>query len=244
MKYNILLWDVDDTLLDFGYSERYAIKHCFQLIGKDIPEEWISRYAQINLGYWKRLEKGEVTKAEVLKCRFADLFQEMKISITEEELAKFQTEYQKALGKVYRYRDDSFWLCQKLKSCCRQYLVTNGVESTQRNKLRLSGLDALMEDIFISENIGFVKPQKEFFDACFAEIPDFSKERVLLIGDSLSSDMQGARNAGIACCWYNPEGKEAAGITPDYTIRNLWEAEKIIQEQIIQQQKPYHELRW
>lgn len=229
MKYDILLWDVDDTLLDFGYSERYAIKHCFDLIGCDISEEWINRYSEINDGYWKRLEKGEVTKAEVLRGRFADLFAEMNIVISEEKLAEFQLSYQKALGNVYYFRDSSYELCKKLKEKCRQYLVTNGVESTQRSKLKLSGLDKLMEDVFISEVIGFVKPRKEFFDACFAQIPDLDKERVLLIGDSLSSDIKGAKNAGIASCWYNPKGKEAGEVTPDYVIQNLWEVEKIIE---------------
>lgn len=229
MKYDILLWDVDDTLLDFGYSERYAIKHCFELIGREISAEWISRYAEINDNYWKRLEKGEVTKAEVLRGRFADLFSEMGIEVAEEELREFQLNYQKALGSVYYYRDSSYELCKKLKGHCRQYLVTNGVESTQRNKLKLSGLDALMDDIFISEVIGFVKPRKEFFDACFAQIPDVDKERVLLIGDSLSSDIKGAKNAGIASCWYNPKGKTAEGIVPDYVIENLWEVEQIIE---------------
>lgn len=229
MKYEILLWDVDDTLLDFGYSERYAIRHCFRWIGRDISEEWISRYGEINLGYWKRLEKGEVTKAEVLRGRFVDLFREMNISISEDELSKFQANYQKALGSVYQYRDDSYQLCKKLKACCRQFLVTNGVESTQKSKLQLSGLDALMEDIFISETLGFVKPKKEFFDACFAKIPDFDREKVLLIGDSLSSDIQGAKNAGVASCWYNPKGKSAVGAIPDYAIQNLWEVERIIQ---------------
>lgn len=229
MKFDILLWDVDDTLLDFGYSERYAIKHCFELIGHDISEEWINRYSEINDGYWKRLEKGEVTKAEVLRGRFADLFSEMKINVAEEELEEFRLNFQKALGNVYYYRDSSYELCKKLKEHCRQYLVTNGVESTQRSKLKLSGLDLLMDDVFISEVIGFVKPRKEFFGACFAQIKDLDKKRVLLIGDSLSSDIKGAKNAGIASCWYNPKGKTAEGIAPDYVIQNLWEVEKIIE---------------
>lgn len=228
MKYDILLWDVDDTLLDFGYSERYAIKQCFESIGREINDEWILRYSAINDSYWKRLEKGEVTKAEVLRGRFADLFAEMNFEVEEEKLKEFQLRYQKELGNVYHYRDSSYELCNKLKGCCRQYLVTNGVESTQRSKLKLSGLDALMNDVFISEVIGFVKPRKEFFDACFAQIPDFSKERVLLIGDSLSSDIKGAVNAGVASCWYNPKGKTADTIMPDYVIGNLWEVEKII----------------
>ena len=228
MKYDVIFWDVDDTLLDFGYSEKWAIRHCFELIGCEIPDEWIQRYSVINDGYWKRLEKGEVTKAEVLRGRFVDLFKEMKLAMTEDAITTFQKNYQKALGEVYCYRDSSYELCKKLKKNCRQYLVTNGVESTQRSKLKLAGLDELMDGIFISEVLGAVKPQKEFFDACFQQIPNLDKERVLLIGDSLSSDIKGAFNAGIASCWYNPNGKVAQEMKPDYEIANLWEVEKVL----------------
>lgn len=228
MKYDILLWDVDDTLLDFGLSENYAIKHCFELIGMDISDDWIRRYSDINQTYWKRLEKGEVTKPHVLRGRFEDLFSEMNIVMSEDEVTDFQMNYQKALGEVYFYRDSSYELCKKLKENCRQYLVTNGVESTQRNKLRLAGFDVLMDDIFISEVIGHVKPKREFFDSCFEQIKDCDKKRILLIGDSLSSDIKGAKNASVASCWYNPGGKIAEGITPDYEIQNLWDVIKII----------------
>lgn len=227
MKYDILLWDVDDTLLDFPYSERYGVRHCFENIGLTISKEWLARYSEINQSYWKRLEKGEVTKKELLSGRFADLFKEMGIEGV--DMAAFQAEYQKALGDVYCYLDNSYDLCKKLKNNCRQYLVTNGVESTQRNKLKLAGLDELVEDIFISEVLGSVKPKQEFFDKCFERIPDFKKERVLLIGDSLSSDIQGAKNAGVASCWYNPKGKTTEGsLQPDYIIHNLWEVEQIL----------------
>ena len=87
----------------------------------------------------------------------------------------------------------------------------------------------LMDDIFISEVIGYVKPKREFFDACFKKIENFDKERVLLIGDSLSSDIMGAINAEIDCCWYNPAGKIAEGIIPNYEIQNLWDVIKIIE---------------
>lgn len=230
MKYNVLLWDVDDTLLDFRLSEEYAIKYCFELIGQEISEEWIRRYSEINQSYWKRLEKGEVTKAQVLSGRFFDLFNEMGIGMSDDKRTEFQLSYLKALGEVYFYRDSSYELCMKLKGTCRQYLVTNGVESTQRNKLKLSGFDALVDDIFISEVIGYVKPKKEFFDACFEQIGDFDKSKVLLIGDSLTSDMLGAKNAGIDCCWYNPECKPAEGVIPNYEIQNLWDVINIVEQ--------------
>lgn len=230
MKYDVLLWDVDDTLLDFGLSMNYAIRHCFEQIGMTISEEWIKRYSAINESYWKRLEKGEVTKQQVLRGRFVDLFDEMGIGMLEEQLMEFQSNYQRALGEVFFYRDSSYELCMKLKEDCRQYLVTNGVESTQRNKLRLAGFDRLMDGIFISEVIGHVKPKKEFFDACFEQIRDFDKKKVLLIGDSLSSDIKGAQNAGIDCCWYNPQNQRKGDIIPDYEIQNLWDVIKIIEQ--------------
>ncbi len=229
MKYNILLWDVDDTLLDFGYSERYAVRKCFELIGHEISDEWVERYSVINQTYWKRLEKGEVTKPQLLRGRFADLFKEMHIDISENELAVFQADYQTALGEVYCYRDSSYELCKKLSLNCRQFLITNGVESSQRSKLKLSGLDAFMEDIFISEVIGHVKPKKEFFDICLSKIPDCDKEKIILIGDSLTSDIMGAINAGIASCWYNPDKKVTSEIIPDYEINNLWDIINIIE---------------
>lgn len=227
MKYDTILWDVDDTLLDFPYSEKYAVRHCFEEIGLTISDAWLARYSCINQSYWKKLEKGEVTKKELLRRRFADLFEEMGIQGV--AMDTFQVQYQKALGDVYCYLDDSYEVCKKLKGSCRQYLITNGVESTQRNKLKLSGLDVLMEDIFISEVLGSVKPKKEFFDLCFAQIPDFKKDRVLVIGDSLSSDIQGAKNAGVASCWYNPKGKALTGdVIPDYEIQHLSQVEEIL----------------
>lgn len=104
------------------------------------------------------------------------------------------------------------------------YVVTNGVEATQRNRLKLSGLDRFMKDIFVSEAVGYQKPQTEFFDYCFQRIPDFQREKTMIIGDSLTSDIQGGNNAGIAACWFNPAGKHnIPGLRIDREIRNLRE---------------------
>lgn len=104
------------------------------------------------------------------------------------------------------------------------YVVTNGVEATQRNRLKLSGLDRFMKDIFVSEAVGYQKPQTEFFDYCFQRIPDFQREKTMIIGDSLTSDIQGGNNAGIAACWFNPAGKHnTPGLRIDREIRNLRE---------------------
>lgn len=227
-KYDILLWDVDQTLLDFGKSQQDALGRSFEKYGRTMESETLALYAAINDAYWKRHERGEVSKQELLTGRFATLFSQMGTSdIPVEEFAAF---YQKALGEVYYFRDDSYRLCQELKKeGIRQYAVTNGVSSTQRNKLHLSGLDKILDDVFISEEIGEPKPNPLYFKKCFRKIPEFSPKKALLVGDSLSSDIQGGNNAGVYCCWYNPEKKpNDTSLQIDYEIRNLWELKEII----------------
>ena len=226
-KYEIILWDVDQTLLDFTKSEDYALRHAFEQFGRSIDTEIVKLYSGINDSYWKRLERGEVTRQEVLYGRFRSLFQELSVEdITAEEFAPV---FQKALGSVYFYKDDSYRLCQELQKDFRQYVVTNGVTWTQQNKLKLAGFDKVMEDIFISEMLGCDKPGREFFDKCFERIPDFNKEKTIIVGDSLNSDMLGGNNAGIACCWYNPEGKERTGkVRIDHEIADLWDIREVL----------------
>jgi len=230
-QFEYIFWDVDQTLLDFDKSQDYALKYAFRKYGRIIDRSIINLYARINDSYWKRLEKGEISKAEVLSGRFLTLFE--KLQITDISVEEFASVYQKALGSVYYYRDDSFLLCNELKKDFKQYVVTNGVTKTQESKLQLSGFDKVMDGIFISEAIGTPKPSPEFFEACFSQIPDFSKEKAIIIGDSLTSDMLGGNRAGITCCWYNPYGEDADGelydtLTIDYEIRNLWEIKDIL----------------
>ena len=136
-RYEIILWDVDQTLLDFTRSEDYALRNTFEQFGRQIDSETVALYSGINDSYWKRLERGEVTKQEVLLGRFYTLFE--RLSIEDIDVREFASAYQKALGSVYFYRDDSYRLCLELKKDYRQYVVTNGVTCTQRSKLRLSG---------------------------------------------------------------------------------------------------------
>lgn len=219
-RFTTVLWDLDGTLLDFAYSQRYAITGCFRSIGREITEEQIKRYSQINDDYWKRLELGEVTKEQLLNGRFADLFAEYGIQGV--DLEAFRREYQEALGSVFSYIDDSLNICRALRGRVRQYVITNGVTSTQRNKLNLSGLAELMDGLFISEQIGTPKPGKDFFDYCLARIEEKEKSAILIVGDSLSSDIKGGVLAGIPTCWYRPEGTEnPTPYRPDYEISDL-----------------------
>ena len=228
--YDIIFWDVDQTLLDFTKSEDYALRYAFGQFGKKIDGQIVDLYSAINDSYWKRLEREEITKEEVLRGRFETLFE--RLSISDISISEFASIFQNALGSVYYYKDDSFLLCNELKKDFHQYIVTNGVTWTQLNKLKLAGFDRIMDGIFISEKIGSPKPAREFFDRCFLQIPDFQKEKTIIIGDSLTSDMQGGNNAGIACCWYNPGAKvlteKEKQLRIDYEIRNLWEIKDVL----------------
>ncbi len=223
-----ILWDVDGTLLDFTYSQTWALKKCFDWAGLAITEEIIRRYDRINDSYWKRLELGQVTKSQLLTGRFRTLFDEFQI--TGVDLEAFCREYQTQLGSVYRYVDDSMEICQSLRGRVDQYVITNGVTLTQRNKLKLSGLDVWMKDIFISEELGVPKPDPVFFEKCLLRLEEKEKSHILVVGDSLSSDIKGGAMAGLKTCWYRPEGtpNESEWI-PDYEISDLHQIYGILQ---------------
>lgn len=219
-QFTTILWDLDGTLLDFLYSQKYALTKCFRTIGREISDETVQRYSQINDSFWKRLELGEITREELLTGRFVALFEELGISGV--DIGAFLREYQEGLGSVYSYIDDSLTICKSLQGLFRQYVVTNGVTSTQKNKLRLSGLSEIMDGLFISEEIGADKPGKAFFDFCFERLEEKDKSRILMVGDSLSSDIKGGALAGIITCWYRPEGAvNASPYQPDYEISDL-----------------------
>lgn len=222
-RYTTIFWDLDQTLLNFDRSMEYALQEVFVQYGLEINEEMIARYAIINQSYWNRLESGELTKEQVTVGRFRTLFAELGITHVAPE--KLNADYQRALGSVFFYMDGAKELVTLLKERgYRQYVVTNGVNATQANKMKLSGLDKIMDGVFVSEVIGFPKPMKEYFDACFATLPGVSRNECILVGDSLTSDMKGAENAGINACWFNPENrKKDVDVRITYEIRRLEE---------------------
>ena len=217
----VILWDIDGTLLDFIKAEYAAIKKCFEVFQLgECTDEMISRYSKINRGYWERLERKEITKPEVLVGRFRDFFSGENIDTNCAE--EFNKEYQIRLGDTICFCDDSYELIKSFKDRVKQYAVTNGTKIAQDKKLVKSGLINLFDDIFISEEVGYEKPDIRFFEHVWAKIGAYTPDEVMIVGDSLTSDMQGGNNAGIVCCWYNPKrANNNSCLKIDYEITNL-----------------------
>lgn len=224
----VILWDIDGTLLDFKAAEYKAIKNCFVKyeLGQ-CSDEMIERYAKINDEYWELLEKGGITRQELFTARFKDFFAMEGIDFAEYEA--FNKEYQAQLSEIVVFRDNGYELIKELKGKVKQYAVTNGSFNVQSRKLDKSGLKELFDDCFISDQIGVEKPNVEFFDRVKKVIGDVADDEILIVGDSLTSDIKGGNNAGIICCWYNPHRKEnAKGLRIDYEIQNLQEVKQIL----------------
>ncbi len=216
-----ILWDIDGTLLDFIKAEYAAIKKCFEIFKLgECTDEMIARYSKINKGYWERLERKEITKLEVLVGRFKDFFSSENIITDCAE--EFNKEYQIRLGDTICFCDNSYEILKSLKGRVKQYAVTNGTKIAQDKKLVKSRLIDLFDGIFISEEVGYEKPDVRFFEHVWANIGAYKTDEVMIVGDSLTSDMQGGNNAGIVCCWYNPKKMQnIMKLKIDYEIEDL-----------------------
>jgi 2-haloacid dehalogenase len=214
-----LLFDADDTLLDFKVGEEEALKLVFQEYGYPFNHEIANSYERINMELWRQFEQGKIDRDTVIYSRFGLLFQE--IGVQDDGIA-FEDCYQELLGMQHFLIDGAIDLVERLSKDYDLYIVTNGVTRTQLRRLKDSGLDRYMRRIFVSEETGYQKPKMEFFDYCFARIPEFDPSKALIIGDSLSSDIRGGNNAGIATCWFNPmKVKNTSDVVIDYEIEKL-----------------------
>jgi len=224
----VLLWDIDGTILDFLAAEKEAMKKCFQICGLgECTDEMIAKYSKINRKYWEMLERGEITKPEVLIGRFEEFF--ASEGIVTDCAPEFNKEYQVRLGDTICFHDNAYELIKSLKGSVKQYAVTNGTKVAQDRKLKLSGLIDIFDDVFISEELGVEKPGIGFFEKVWEKIGTYEPNEVMIIGDSLTSDMQGGNNAGILCCWYNPKGAlNDKGVRIDYEIEDLQKVRGIV----------------
>lgn len=222
MKYDIILMDIDNTLLDFNAGTRDSLRQLLAGFGLELTEDREALFHTINNKFWTAYEHEEIPKAAIFERRFAEYLGAFGI---ETDPLAANEQFAKGLRESAVLMPGCMELLEALKGNCRLFAVTNGVVTTQTPRLEKAGFAPYFEQIFISEAMGCKKPEKEFFDKCFDAIGPVDKSRCIILGDSLTSDMQGGRNAGIATCYLgsNPDDR------CDYVISELMEFWKIIQ---------------
>ncbi len=220
-KYEFLLLDADGTLFDFPRAEREALCDALRETGIDPTEERIAKYSEINDGFWKMLERGEIDKTTLRTARFEVFCKHYGIDTDVARLAKRYTDALSTKGFLI---SGALEVCRTLAARFKLYIITNGIATVQRGRFEPSPLREFIRELFISEELGAEKPSVIYFDAVAARIPDFDRKSALVVGDSLSSDMRGGVNAGIDTCWFNPKGKGAPADLPiTYEIHALEE---------------------
>lgn len=223
-----LLLDLDDTILDFHMQESEAIRKTLLCAGVEPTDENCALYSKINLRYWKMLELGEVTREELIWKRFAELFAVLGVAADPKETAE---KYMDHLSEGHYFLPGAEEAVKALSKKYKLYMASNGTGRVQESRIASAGLAPYFEEIFISQIIGANKPDKAYFDGCFAKIPNFDPKKAMIVGDSLSSDIRGGKNAGIYTCWVNPMGKRARPEDqPDYEIKSIAKLEELLEK--------------
>lgn len=226
IKYEYLLFDADDTLFDFPKASSQAFETMCRTHNIPCTPEVYRLYHEINLELWAAFDRGELTKEFVTLERYVRF---LKVLGLERDPAACNRDFLAALGKGVYPLPHAEEVCRELKARGhRMYIITNAVASVQRSRLRGSVFAELFEAAFISEEAGAAKPNKAYFDYVRRQLPGMTDENALVIGDSLTTDMQGANNAGLPCCWVNPAGKRQEGLRIDYEITGLRELLDIV----------------
>ena len=221
-----LFLDLDDTILDFKKAEYIAIGKTIQDFGLEPTEAIRHRYHVINKWHWEQLELGKLTRPEVLENRFKVLFRELGVEVDAYACART---YEKNLSIGHYFLPGAEEALEALSKKYRLFLASNGTASVQKGRMTSANLYRFFEKVFVSQEIGHNKPSKAYFDACFAQIPGFDRTKAMMVGDSLSSDIKGGINAGIATVWVNPSHGDCGDIRPNYQIEALSQLEELLE---------------
>lgn len=223
-----LFLDLDDTILDFHRAERIALSKTLACFGVEPEEAVLERYHIINRQHWEALERGELTREEVLEGRFRVLFEQLGRPV---EARAVTRAYEKNLGQGHYFLPGAQEAVEHLSKKYRLFLASNGTASVQHSRLTSAGLYPYFEQVFISQEMGCNKPSREYFERCFAKIPGFDPQRAMMVGDSLTSDILGGIRAGIKTCWVNPNHTPPREDIPaDFEIEALSQLEALLEE--------------
>ena len=225
-KYRFILFDADNTLLDFDANERTSLQKALKHFCLPSGDDVISLYHEINIMYWDMLAKDLIERDVLLTRRFDTLFERIGVKADSRVVENY---YRSNLDSGFQLVPGALEVCRTLKENYKLYIITNGVVSTQRARLSGSGLAPLMDGIFISDDIGCNKPARQFFQYVQNHIDGFEIERALVVGDGLESDIRGGRDYGLDTCWVDIYGKkDSRGLDPTYTIDSIKELPRLL----------------
>lgn len=225
--FEFLFLDLDDTILDFQKAEELALGKTLRNFGLEPTEPVLKRYNLINKAHWEALERKELTREQVLVGRFQTLFTEMGITV---EPVKVARAYEDNLSIGHFFLPGAEEAVKRLSRKYKLYLASNGTAKVQAGRLKSANIVRFFEEVFVSQELGANKPSLEYFEKCFARIPGFDKSKAIIVGDSLTSDILGGQNAGIATCWVNPHHKQGReDIRVDYEIETLSQLEDLLE---------------
>lgn len=227
MKYEIIIFDADETLFDFKKSEREAFKNTMNEFGSNYDENYhLARYKAINSALWDEHEKGLVTQEKLKTERFKRFFKQLNLHYNEFDFAK---SYMENLSKASFLYENSIDVVKELSRYYTLLIITNGLTSVQSKRIKESEIAHFFKNIVISEDVGVSKPDPYIFEYTLKAIEYTDKRNVLIVGDRLSSDILGGINFGIDTCWFNPDNTiNNTDIVATYEIDNLNELAKII----------------
>lgn len=218
--------DLDDTIYDFHKAEHIALSKTLETLGLEPREEVLNRYSAINAAQWRLLEQGKLTREQVKERRYQLLFDEFGIDVDPVRAART---YEHNLSIGHYFVDGAEQLLETLSQEYQLYLVSNGSVDIQMPRIASGDIQRYFQGVFISEAIGHNKPSKAYFDAVFATIPDFEKEKAVIVGDSLTSDILGGKTVEITTVWFCPSGQPVReDIRPDHVISHLSELEQLL----------------
>jgi 2-haloacid dehalogenase len=225
--YSIVFLDLDDTLLDFAAAEREALAGVFADFSLELSPDAARVYEEKNKALWKALERGEIDQGRLKVERFRQCFDELGWNV---DPVAVSAAYIRRLGRCVMPLPYARAACAYLAAKYRLALITNGIAEVQHPRIRASPFASLLELVVVSEEAGCGKPDPAIFGYACERLGFFDKAAMIMVGDSLASDVQGAENFGIDSCWLNRSAKErpAGGPAPSYEIRNLEDIKTIL----------------
>ena len=228
MRYDTVLFDADNTLLDFSMAEKKAHEKVSLEYGLPVTDELYSRYSKINDDYWKAYEKKLYTREEIVVLRFKSYLKELNREDIDPVI--FNEKYRAYLGEGKYLIDGAYEVIKTIKDLgAKIYIVTNGVSKVQSKRLNPQPFFKFLDGVCISEDAGHPKPDIEFFETASKTFNFKLDEKTIVIGDSLSSDIKGGNNAGIDTCWFNPHKKPLLdGYTVTYQVESLYQIIDIV----------------